>query len=65
MVDSQNRGIQVPNDLTDIIKVEVKGESLRRFLVQLLTLVNTQTESIAALETRIKALEDGNSQTQQ
>lgn len=58
MADNINN-IQIPTDLTDLVKVEVRGEALRRFLVQLQNVVNTQAKSITALEKRVKALENG------
>lgn len=49
----------IPRDLTKVLKIEVKDNSdvLRRFLIDLLTEVNTLKKEVAALEARVTDLE--------
>lgn len=56
--NTQISSIQVPTDLTQLVKVTYNHEVLHRVLVQLINSINTLNKTVADLEKRVKALEN-------
>lgn len=52
--------LQISSDLTNIFKVEVKTEQLRKFLTDIATTVNNLNQQVSELTDRIEKLENAN-----